>query len=101
MVNGDRVADALLPEAGGMPVPLWTASATVLFLVAMNVKSPTCKRVGDWFAGSSGPFCSRRCKLVDLGKWFSEEHAISAPLRPEDLEKFAELPPGEHLDQGE
>jgi uncharacterized protein len=65
----------------------------------MNVKCPTCKRVGDWFAGASGPFCSRRCKLVDLGKWFSEEHAISDPLRPEHLEKFAELPPGEHLDK--
>jgi len=20
------------------------------------------------------PFCSRRCKMVDLDKWFSEEH---------------------------
>ena len=39
-----------------------------------------------------------RCKLIDLGKWFSEEHAISDPLRPEHLEKFADLPPGEQLD---
>jgi uncharacterized protein len=70
----------------------------MLHLAAMNVKCPTCKRVGDWFAGPAGPFCSRRCRLVDLGKWFSEEHAISDPLRPEHLEKFAELPPGEHLD---
>ena len=22
------------------------------------------------------PFCSRRCKLVDLGKWFNEEYKI-------------------------
>ena len=47
------------------------------------VKCPTCKKVGDWFAGQFGPFCSRRCKLVDLGKWFSEEHVISEPLSPE------------------
>ena len=76
-------------------------SEICVILAAMNVKCPTCKRVGDWFAGSHGPFCSRRCKLVDLGKWFSEEHAISEPLRPEHLEKFAELPPGENLDKGE
>jgi uncharacterized protein len=55
----------------------------------LKVKCPTCKRVGEWFAGEQGPFCSRRCKLIDLGKWFSEEHAISGPLRPEHLEKFA------------
>lgn len=64
----------------------------------MNVKCPTCKRVGDWFAGEFGPFCSKRCRLVDLGKWFSEENKISDLLRPEHLEEFADLPPGSHLD---
>jgi hypothetical protein len=37
--------------------------------------------------------------LVDLGKWFGEENAISEPLRAEHLEEFAELPPGEDLDK--
>jgi len=36
---------------------------------------------------------------VDLGKWFAEEHAVSTPLRPEHLEEYADLPPGEHLDK--
>ncbi|MBF2754576.1 MAG: DNA gyrase inhibitor YacG [Gammaproteobacteria bacterium AqS3] len=41
------------------------------------------------------PFCSERCKLVDLGKWANEEYAIEGdpvdpdrtpvPLRPEEL----------------
>jgi endogenous inhibitor of DNA gyrase (YacG/DUF329 family) len=62
-------------------------------------KCPTCKKVGDWFAGQSGPFCSHRCKLIDLGKWFGGEHAISEPLKPEHFEKFADRPPGEHLDR--
>jgi endogenous inhibitor of DNA gyrase (YacG/DUF329 family) len=39
--------------------------------------------------------------LIDLGKWFNEEHAISEPLRAEHLEKYAELPPGKHLDEPE
>ena len=64
-----------------------------------KVKCPTCKKTGAWFAGPYGPFCSHRCKLIDLGKWFNQEHAVSEPLRPEHLEKFAELPPGEHLDK--
>jgi endogenous inhibitor of DNA gyrase (YacG/DUF329 family) len=59
----------------------------------MNVKCPTCQKTGDWLAGKYGPFCSHRCKLIDLGKWFTGENAISEPLQPEDLEKFADLPP--------
>ena len=66
-----------------------------------RVKCPTCKKEGDWFAATYGPFCSKRCKLIDLGKWFEEENAISEPLRPDHLEKFAELPPGEHFDEPE
>jgi hypothetical protein len=26
------------------------------------------------------PFCSRTCQLVDLGRWFNEEHRISTPI---------------------
>jgi len=65
------------------------------------VKCPSCQRPGDWFAGRYGPFCSRRCKLIDWGKWFGGEHVIAGPLRPEDLENCAGLPPGKHLNAPE
>ncbi len=26
------------------------------------------------------PFCSKRCKMVDLGQWFDEGHRISDPF---------------------
>jgi len=26
------------------------------------------------------PFCSGRCKMVDLGKWLNEEYKVSEPL---------------------
>ncbi len=59
------------------------------------IKCPTCKKEGDWFAGSYGPFCSRRCKLVDLGQWLNEEPRISEPLRhePQDRPDPEEDPP--------
>ena len=28
------------------------------------------------------PFCCERCKMTDLGNWFSEEYRISRPMRP-------------------
>lgn len=30
------------------------------------------------------PFCSRRCRLVDLGAWFGEEYRIPGPPAPEE-----------------
>ena len=29
------------------------------------------------------PFCSERCRLIDLDKWFTEEHRIAEPIVPE------------------
>jgi endogenous inhibitor of DNA gyrase (YacG/DUF329 family) len=63
-----------------------------------QIKCPACNKLGDWFAVKYGPFCSHRCKLIDLGKWFSNEHVISEPLRPEHFERFSKLFPGEYLD---
>jgi len=31
------------------------------------------------------PFCSKRCKLIDLGKWLNEEYTISDPITEESL----------------
>ena len=28
------------------------------------------------------PFCSERCKLLDLGNWASEKYVISTPAEP-------------------
>jgi len=63
-----------------------------------HVKCPTCRKRGDWQSLPSAPFCSTRCKLADLGRWFNEEHAISEPLRPEHFENYAESAPGSELD---
>ena len=30
------------------------------------------------------PFCSERCKMVDLGKWLTDEYAIEGELHSED-----------------
>ena len=30
------------------------------------------------------PFCSERCRLIDLGNWASEKYVISSPIVEED-----------------
>jgi endogenous inhibitor of DNA gyrase (YacG/DUF329 family) len=43
----------------------------------MQVKCPHCGKQVAWdTANKWRPFCSERCKLVDLGAWIAEEHAI-------------------------
>ena len=32
------------------------------------------------------PFCTERCKLIDLGAWANEGYRIPATITPEDLE---------------
>ena len=32
------------------------------------------------------PFCSDRCRLIDLGNWASEKYVISTPVDPQSLE---------------
>jgi endogenous inhibitor of DNA gyrase (YacG/DUF329 family) len=32
------------------------------------------------------PFCSQRCKLVDLHNWLTESYRISTPLKPGEAE---------------
>ncbi len=43
----------------------------------MRVSCPTCKRDIAWSEEfPHRPFCSDRCRLIDLGAWLSEQHAI-------------------------
>ncbi|WP_213875335.1 DNA gyrase inhibitor YacG [Pseudomonas sp. dw_358] len=53
----------------------------------VNVECPTCGAPVEWSAASPNrPFCSDRCKLIDLGAWASEEHKIPvAPDAEDDL----------------
>jgi endogenous inhibitor of DNA gyrase (YacG/DUF329 family) len=38
-------------------------------------------------APSHLPFCSARCKQIDLGKWLSEDYRVSAPLEPDSYDE--------------
>ncbi|MGC4029901.1 MAG: DNA gyrase inhibitor YacG [Steroidobacteraceae bacterium] len=49
-----------------------------------TVACPTCQREVPWTQESSWrPFCSKRCRMVDLGAWLSEERAIPGEAAPE------------------
>lgn len=44
------------------------------------VSCPTCKQSVVYSEKNPNrPFCSERCRLIDLGEWASEGHSIPGP----------------------
>jgi uncharacterized protein len=54
------------------------------------LRCPTCRKLVTK-EDEHFPFCSDRCRLIDLGKWASGKYRISSPiLDPEVLEGLNE-----------
>ena len=45
----------------------------------MTVKCPICKKEVTR-ENPEFPFCSSRCRTIDLGNWASEKYVISTPV---------------------
>ncbi|MDI6744394.1 MAG: DNA gyrase inhibitor YacG [Thermodesulfovibrionales bacterium] len=50
----------------------------------MKIKCPICKKTTTWEENPNRPFCSERCKLIDLGKWVLEEYNIPGEKAEEE-----------------
>ncbi|WP_347330795.1 DNA gyrase inhibitor YacG [Marinimicrobium locisalis] len=57
----------------------------------LQLDCPTCGKKVLWTEDFPyRPFCSERCKLIDLGEWASENHKIPGEpvdINDEDLER--------------
>ena len=55
--------------------------------MTLTVICPTCQTKVIWTPSSEfRPFCSERCKLIDLGEWAEERHTIAG--KPELPDEF-------------
>ena len=51
------------------------------------VSCPTCGAAVTWSAENRWkPFCSERCKLIDLGQWATEKYRVPAEEQEPDDE---------------
>ena len=58
------------------------------------VHCPQCGKPVEWTAESRfRPFCSERCKLIDLGDWAMEKYRVA-------VEEDKDAPDGEEQDEG-
>lgn len=55
-----------------------------------SVACPTCGKSAEWtLQNAFRPFCSERCKLIDLGAWATEKYRVpitESNDQPEDVE---------------
>ncbi|MGZ8983858.1 MAG: DNA gyrase inhibitor YacG [Methylotenera sp.] len=50
------------------------------------VACPNCNNLSEFSPTNAfRPFCSERCKLIDLGLWASEQYAIPEAIKPDEL----------------
>ncbi|HET7204216.1 MAG TPA: DNA gyrase inhibitor YacG [Steroidobacteraceae bacterium] len=57
----------------------------VRFPTVPTFACPTCQRPVEWSPEARWrPFCSERCRLIDLGAWMTEQRAIPSDDAPED-----------------
>jgi endogenous inhibitor of DNA gyrase (YacG/DUF329 family) len=47
-------------------------------MVAREIKCPSCRKKTSWEDNPHRPFCSERCRLIDLGAWAQERYRIPA-----------------------
>ncbi|GLS82253.1 DNA gyrase inhibitor YacG [Paraferrimonas haliotis] len=51
--------------------------------MTITVNCPHCKTPVEWGEQSPfRPFCSDRCRLIDLGQWADESHVIPGQTNP-------------------
>lgn len=50
---------------------------------SQKITCPTCGKPNTWLPDNNyKPFCSDRCKLIDLGEWANESRKIPAEQAP-------------------
>lgn len=59
-----------------------------------TLRCPICKREVD-LDNPDMPFCSDRCRIIDLGNWASEKYVISTPIQQGEVEESERAEPHE------
>jgi uncharacterized protein len=58
--------------------------------MAGTVRCPICRKTVG-FGDPNMPFCSDRCRLIDLGNWAAEKYAIPVPGGEPEDDEFEEI----------
>jgi endogenous inhibitor of DNA gyrase (YacG/DUF329 family) len=71
----------------------WRFACVAMSRAPRVVKCPQCGTPVPWSPESRWrPFCSERCKMLDLGAWASERYRVETTEAPESSDAMPEQP---------
>lgn len=85
--RGEPIVTTTADRNRGLTGPLATSGVDMAAL-----RCPTCGKSFERAETTAMPFCSERCRLIDLGRWADER--FSVPVESE-VEPDEELSPGD------
>lgn len=62
----------------------------------MESRCPICKKSTDSEKDKDFPFCSERCRVIDLGNWSSEKYKVNGPAIDESEPENPQPPASDH-----
>jgi hypothetical protein len=65
---------------------------------SVNLRCPICKKPVA-AADPEFPFCSQRCRTIDLGNWASGRYVISSPVHDTEDDFLSDTPPADPDDE--
>ncbi len=58
----------------------------------LTVTCPQCKKKFNYYSSEFRPFCTERCRLIDLGQWLNESYTVPAvKITPEEQEQLERI----------
>lgn len=65
----------------------------------LRVKCPQCETIFSYYESEFRPFCSERCKLIDLGHWFEETYRVPSNDKKQNETEIYEDQDNENYEQ--
>lgn len=62
--------------------------------MTQHMQCPICKKAFDADQSTAVPFCSERCRMIDLGRWLGEQYGMPDVPDPE-ADEVPPSPPAE------
>ncbi len=58
----------------------------------LEVTCPKCKKKFNYYSSAFRPFCTEKCRLIDLGQWLNESYTVPASkITVEEAEQLEQL----------
>lgn len=58
----------------------------------LTVACPRCEKKFNYYSSEFRPFCSEKCRLIDLGQWLTESYTVPVEkLTEEEIQTLEEL----------